>query len=93
VNNTDKLQAVKVDFGEGAVEPTLDTIAEDGAYADFTRPVFTYLNVNLAKEKPQVLDFATYILENMNDFAGDTGFAPIPDEEVAENLEVLNELK
>lgn len=93
VNNTDKLQAVHVDFGNGAVEPTLTTIAEDGDYADFTRPVFTYLNVNLAKEKPQVLDFATYLLENMNEFAGETGFAPIPEDEVAENLTFLGDLK
>ena len=60
VNNKDKLQAVNVDFGNGPVEPSLDTIAEDGDYADFTRPVFTYLNVNNAKEKPQVLDYAIY---------------------------------
>src|SRR5699024_8354180 len=35
VNNQDKLQAVHVDFGDGGVEPTLDTIAEDGDYAAF----------------------------------------------------------
>ena len=63
MNNQDKLQAVSVDFGNGAVEPSLDTIAEDGDYADFTRPVFTYLNVNNAKEKPQVLDYAEYVLK------------------------------
>ena len=45
VNNQDKLKAVNVDFGEGPVEPSLETIAEDGPYAEFTRPVFTYLNV------------------------------------------------
>ena len=61
VNNTDKLEAVHVDFGNGAVEPSLDTIAEDGDYADFTRPVFTYLNVDHATEKPQVLDYAIYV--------------------------------
>lgn len=93
VNNQDQLQAVKVDFGNGPVEPSLDTIAEDGEYADFTRPVFTYLNVNNAKEKPQVLDFAEYVLNNMNEFAGETGFAPIPESEIAENLEFLSGLK
>ena len=59
VNNQDTLKAVNVDFGNGPVAPSLDTIAEDGDYAPFTRPVFTYLNVNMAKEKPQVLDFAS----------------------------------
>lgn len=92
-NNTDKLQAVSVDFGNGPVEPSLDTIAEDGEYADFTRPVFTYLNVNHAKEKPQVLDYAIYAVNNVNTFAGETGFAPIPDAEVQANIDFLNGLK
>lgn len=93
VNNTDKLQAVHVDFGNGAVEPSLETIAEDGDYADFTRPVFTYLNVNNAKEKEEVLDYAIYVVNNVNTFAGETGFAPIPEEEVQANIDFLNELK
>lgn len=93
VNNQDSLQAVNVDFGNGPVEPSLDTIAEDGDYADFTRPVFTYLNVNNAKEKPQVLDYATWVMNNANEFAGETGFAPIPDEEAQQLVKELEELK
>ncbi|MHA6259245.1 PstS family phosphate ABC transporter substrate-binding protein [Sporosarcina sp. CAU 1771] len=93
VNNKDKLEAVHVDFGSGTVEPSLDTIAEDGDYADFTRPVFTYLNINHAKEKEQVLDFAIYAMNNVNNFAGETGFAPIPDAEAKENIDFLNGLK
>ncbi|WP_042221197.1 PstS family phosphate ABC transporter substrate-binding protein [Oceanobacillus manasiensis] len=93
VSNEDKLQAVSVDFGDGPVEPSLDTIAEDGDYADFTRPVFTYLNVNHAKEKPQVLDYALYVMNNVNEFAGETGFAPIPEEEATSLVEDLEALK
>lgn len=93
VNNKDELQAVSIDFGEGAVEPSLETIAEDGEYADFTRPVFTYLNVDHAKEKPQVANFAIYAMNHVNDFAGETGFAPIPEEEAAENVKFLEQLK
>lgn len=93
VNNKDQLQAVQVDFGEGAVEPTLDTIAEDGDYAPFTRPVFTYLNVDQAKAKPEVLDFSIFALNNVNQFAGKTGFAPIPKKEIDENLAFLEKLK
>jgi phosphate transport system substrate-binding protein len=92
VNNTDQIQAVNVDFGEGPVEPSLDTIAEDGDYAPFTRPVFTYLNVDMAKEKPQVLDFARYVVNNVNEFAGETGFAPLPDNEIEEYNSVLDGL-
>lgn len=93
INNTDKLKAINVDFGDGAIAPSLDTISEDGDYALFTRPVFTYLNVNSAKEKNQVLDFARYIMENVNIYAGETGFAPIPDNEIEKTLEFLEGLK
>ncbi|MUV38908.1 Phosphate-binding protein PstS [Lentibacillus sp. JNUCC-1] len=93
VSNTDQLQAVHVNFGDGPVEPSLDTIAEDGDYAGFTRPVFTYLNVDHAKEKPQVKDYALYVMNHMNEFAGETGFAPIPQEEIDENIEFLEGLK
>lgn len=93
VNNQDKLKAVHVDFGDGPVEPSLDTIAEDGDYADFTRPVFTYLNTGLAKEKPQVLDFALYLMENVNHFAGESGFAPLEDQEIQTYIETLEKLK
>lgn len=93
VNNQDKLKAVHVDFGEGAVEPTLDTISEDGDYAPFTRPVFTYLNVENAKANPQVLDFSIYALNNLNTFAGETGFAPLTEEEIQENIDFLEGLK
>lgn len=92
-NNKDKLGAVNVDFGNGPVEPSLDTIKEDGDYAPFTRPVFTYLNVNNAKEKAQVLDYAIYTMENAQDVAKETGFAPLSDEDIDAVVEELNELK
>ncbi|GAF64049.1 ABC transporter substrate-binding protein [Bacillus sp. TS-2] len=93
VSNQDKLEPVSVDFGEGAVTPSLDTIGEgDADYATFTRPVFTYLNVDHATEKPEVLDFAIYVMNNINVFAGETGFAPIPDEEVQEFIDYLEGL-
>ncbi|WP_010096476.1 PstS family phosphate ABC transporter substrate-binding protein [Ornithinibacillus scapharcae] len=92
-SNKEKVNAVGIDFGEGAVVPSLDTIAEDGDYAGFTRPVFTYLNVNNAKEKAQVLDYAIYVMESTNDFAGETGFAPIPEEEAQALVDELNAIK
>lgn len=92
-NNKDKLSAVNVDFGNGSVEPSLGTIKEDGDYAPFTRPVFTYLNVNNAKEKPQVLDYAVYIMENAQDVAKETGFAPLSDEDIYAVIEELETLK
>ncbi|MGF2617091.1 PstS family phosphate ABC transporter substrate-binding protein [Rossellomorea vietnamensis] len=94
-NNKDKINAVNVDFGDGPVEPNLDTIglSEDFAYNPFTRPVFTYLNVNMAKEKPQVLDYAKYTMNNAQDVATATGFAPLADETIEESLAKLEEIQ
>ncbi len=81
VSNTDKLTAVSVDFGNGPVKPAVETIGEELDYAGFTRPVFTYLNLQYAKEKPQVLDFAKYVVspDGAKRLAGENGFAPMPD--------------
>ncbi|WP_077618815.1 PstS family phosphate ABC transporter substrate-binding protein [Bacillus sinesaloumensis] len=93
VNNKDKVKVVKIDFGNGPVEPNLDTISEDGDYAPFTRPVFSYLNVNMAKEKPQVLDYAIYTMKNAADVAAETGFAPLPEDELEKVVGELEALK
>ncbi len=92
-SNKDQLNAIKIDFGNGPVEPSLDTIKEDGAYAPFTRPVFTYLNEGMAKEKPQVLDFAIYTMKNAGTAAAETGFAPLPEEELQASVDYLEGLK
>lgn len=94
VSNKDKITAVKIDFGSGPVDPTLETIGESLPYAGFTRPVFTYLNVKYAKEKPQVLDFAKYVVssEGAAKLAGENGFAPLPQAEYDAYLQKLNAL-
>ena len=94
MNNKDVISAVNIDFGSGAVAPSAETIGEDLAYAGFTRPVFTYLNAEYAKEKPQVLDYAKYVVspEGAARLAGENGFAPMPAsvyEEYAKQLEAL----
>ena len=94
-SNTDKLQAVNIDFGNGSVEPTLETIGEDLPYAGFTRLVYTYLNLNYAKEKPQVLDYAMYVVspEGAEKLAGENGFAPLPSDMYAEYYSQLEDMR
>lgn len=89
-NNDDKLGAVHVDFGDGPVEPSLETIDEEGGYAPFTRPVFTNLSVNAAKDKSEVKDFMKFVLSAADEFSGETGFAPLPEEELNSYLEEVH---
>lgn len=95
VNNQDKLTAVKVDFGNGPVAPELATIGEELPYAGFTRLVYTYLNLDYARERAQVLDFAKYVVspEGAAKLAGDNGFAPLPASEYEAYTKVLESLK
>src|SRR6056297_2277900 len=95
VSNQDKLTAVAIDFGNGFVKPSLETIGEDLAYAGFTRPVFTYVNLQYAKEKPQVLDFAKYVVseDGAKRLAGENGFAPMPDSLYQGYLSELESIK
>lgn len=94
VSNMDKINAVKVDFGSGAVEPKLETIGETLPYGGFTRPVFTYVNLKFAKTKPQVLDFAKFVVSEFGakKLAGENGFAPLPDADYAQYTTKLNSL-
>jgi len=95
VSNTDKFNAVAIDFGDGPVAPALETIGEDLDYAGFTRPVFTYVNLQYAKEKPQVLDFAKYVVseDGAKRLAGENGFAPMPDSLYQEYLSKLESIQ
>jgi len=51
------------------------------------------MNAKLATEKPEVLDFAKYIMEAAPQFAGETGFAPLSKEQYDAYLEQLNAIK
>ncbi|KHE68394.1 PstS family phosphate ABC transporter substrate-binding protein, partial [Halobacillus sp. BBL2006] len=59
--NKDSLKVLGIKDGEGAeaVKPSGETI-QDGSYTPLSRPLFTYVNVNAYKEKPQVRDFVKY---------------------------------
>jgi phosphate transport system substrate-binding protein len=94
-SNTDKLTAVKVDFGNGPVEPSLETIGEELPYAGFTRLVYTYLNLQSAKEKPEVLDFAMFVVspQGAGRLAGENGFAPLSEATHAEYRAQLEAMK
>ena len=76
--NKDKLQVLKVDGGEGCVEPTIETIAS-GDYAPLSRPLFMYPSAEDAK-KPEVKGFISFILENNQEVNEASGYIPLTDE-------------
>jgi phosphate transport system substrate-binding protein len=60
--NKDKLNLVKVDGGDGCVEPTVETI-QTGEYKPLSRPLFMYPSTKALK-RPEVAAFLEYIVDN-----------------------------
>jgi phosphate transport system substrate-binding protein len=80
--NSDVLQAVAIDAGDGPVEPGDDSVNE-GTYP-LARPLFMYTADAVIAEKPQVAEFMAYYLENVNGLIGDVGYFPAPDDALQE---------
>ena len=75
--NSNKIRVVPIAGGSGPISPTEVTI-NDGTYAPLSRPIFIYVNSNSA-EKPQVIAFIEYYIENAKNLVGEVGYIPLPD--------------
>jgi len=84
--NADKLKVVPVQKDAAAVTPTYDTIM-DGSYP-LSRPLFIYANV-AELERPEVLAFVEFYLENAGELASEVGYVSLPEELYTEALAKL----
>ena len=75
----DKLNAVAIDGGEGCVEPSFDA-ALDGSYQPLSRPLFIYTRESFLTEKPEVLGFVNFYLENTEAIVPEVGYITLPDD-------------
>ncbi len=75
--NQDKLKALAVDNGEGAVAPSVATV-NDGTYSPLSRRIFIYVNKQAAIEKPEVREFVNYYLDNAEELVPETGSVALP---------------
>ncbi len=66
-DNADNLNLVKVDSGDGCIEPTAATI-QDGTYKPLARPLFMYPSAK-SIARPEVKAFMDYILANQQAIA------------------------
>jgi phosphate transport system substrate-binding protein len=73
--NQDKLNLVKVDGGDGCVEPTTETI-QTGEYTPLSRPLFMYPSTKALK-RPEVKAFLDYIIENYQPIAEASQIVPM----------------
>ncbi|MGH3647817.1 MAG: PstS family phosphate ABC transporter substrate-binding protein [Micromonosporaceae bacterium] len=77
--NADKLKALKVDGGDGCVEPSVAS-AQDGSYKPLSRPLFIYANAK-SLEKAQVKDFVRFYIENIDAVVKEANYVPLTDEQ------------
>jgi phosphate transport system substrate-binding protein len=75
--NRDRLKALAVDSGAGAVLPSAETIAS-GQYAPLSRPIFIYVNA-AALDRPEVARFAAFYVANGARLAAEVGYVALPD--------------
>lgn len=89
--NKDKLKVLKVDGGDGCVAPDTATV-QDGSYKPLSRPLFIYPKAS-SLDKPEVLAFVEYYVENNADIASKAQFVPLNSTQEAELNRQLSNLK
>jgi phosphate transport system substrate-binding protein len=75
--NSDRLNAVPVDDGNGPIEPTPENV-NNGTYTPLSRPLFIYVNADAAN-RPEVREFVEFYL-NRTDLVSEVGYVPLPSE-------------
>ena len=89
--NPDQIKALKIDDGDGCVEPSIESAKKDnsepGAYTPLSRPLFIYA-AKQALERPEVRDFVRFYLEQSStDLVNEVGYVPVSEDVRDENLE------
>lgn len=75
--NKDKLKLVAIDGGKGPVLPSEKTIM-DGTYQPLSRPIFIYVNKDLAK-KPEIREFVEFYIKNADKIVKEVKYIPLPE--------------
>jgi len=81
--NSDALNLVAVDNGDGCVAPSSETIG-DGTYAPLSRPLFIYINA-ASLERPEVQEFVRFSLATAASIVGEVGYVASPVEVYVED--------
>ena len=75
--NKNKLKAVSIDNGKGAVGPSEKSVL-DGSYQPLSRPIYIYVSKKSA-EKPEVKEFVEFYLKSAPNLVKQVKYVPLPD--------------
>jgi phosphate transport system substrate-binding protein len=79
------VKVLEVDGGDGCVEPTDETIA-DNSYP-VSRPLFIYVNPAKAEENPALASFVDFYLSDAIASVSEVGYVDLADEDLAATVE------
>ena len=88
--NKDKLKVVKVDDGDGCVEPSTETV-QDGTYKPLSRPLFIYPS-DKALQRAEVKEFVDFYLQNEEKVAAQALFVSLTPEQLKQSQAKADEL-
>jgi phosphate transport system substrate-binding protein len=74
-----RLRALAVDGGKGAVLPSREAV-EKAKYQPYARPLFIYVNVTSAQQRPGVQEFVDFYIKSAKTVVPTVGYIPLPDE-------------
>lgn len=89
--NSDTLEAVQVDGGQGCVTPSAETV-QDGTYAPLARPLFIYVSNQAYAEKPQVAGFVDFYAQQIDRIAGAAQFVALNGDQKSELNDAVGQL-
>ncbi|WP_282703089.1 PstS family phosphate ABC transporter substrate-binding protein [Streptomyces sp. CC219B] len=89
--NQDKLKLLDIDGGDGCVTPSVET-TQDGTYTPLGRQLFIYPSAK-SLERPEVVDFVEFYVENHKKIAEDAQYIPLNEEQEQELKAALDKLK
>jgi phosphate transport system substrate-binding protein len=89
--NSDKLNAVQVDSGDGCVAPSSETV-QDGSYKPLSRPLFMYPSKE-AIAKPHVKAFMDFVIANQQAIAEAAQIVPLTSGQAGEAESALQTLE
>jgi len=90
LENEGALKPLQIDGGGGCVEPSAETV-QDGTYTPLGRPLFIYPSGE-ALQRPEVLDFVRFYIENEQAIAEAALFIDLTEEQAEEALAQVESL-
>ncbi len=75
--NKTKLKLIPVDSGKGAILPSDETVM-NSTYSPLSRPLFIYISLKSATNKPEIKEFADFFIKNAPVLTKKTKFIPLP---------------